>query len=472
MTLRQHLLVPRLLGALAAAAVMAAVPLSALALTSNPDDQFYRAGDQWALSGNASSTNAPAAWCATTGAGILIADIDTGADFSNPDLAGKLVRGANFTSGNANPGPDPTPDNLPVDDDYGHGTLTAGIMVADTDNGIGIASEAPGAKVLVIKVFSQKGGSNGYSAYGSDVAAGIYWAVEHGARAINLSLGPTVPEVLPGLTGDPIPAAIQWAWNQDVAVAIAAGNGLADAGVTPPDQPASYTGLAGYALVVGAMGPGGTRASYSQSGAGVNIFAPGGDGPGGDPSLDVLSTAMPQAAPLGANYAAGPGGNYGAYDGTSFATPYATGTLALLLARGLDAHAAHARVLGTAKNVGGFPVLDAASAVGGCAAPSAGGGESSGGGGGSAGGTSQAPLAAGPAPAAAHSPAGSEASSPSPATAAAEAAAPAGAQGAPRAVAHARSSGSVPGLIGLLVLAGAGVAGGGWYFKKRLKTVR
>ena len=449
----------RVLAAVAAAVAVAVLPLAALAVSSNPNDQFYRAGDQWALSGNASSTNAPQAWCASTGAGIVIADIDTGADFSHLDLAGRLIRGANFTSGNANPGPNPQPDNLPVDDDYGHGTLTAGIMVADTDNGIGIAAEAPGAKVLVVKVFSDKGGANGYSAYGSDVAAGIYWAVEHGARAINLSLGPTVPEVLPGLQGDPIPAAIQWAWNQDVAVAIAAGNGLADAGVTPPGQPASYTGLSGVALVVGAMGPTGGRASYSQSGVGVNIFAPGGDGSG---AQGIVSTAMPQGATLGANFAAGPGGNYGSYNGTSFATPYATGTLALLLAKGLDAHAAHARILGTTKSVGGLPVVNAAAAVGGCAVSGGGGGYSGccGGGTSSGSGGGQAPH-----PVAASSPVISP--SGSPAAKLPAGADPASAQGASKAVIKAKSPGFPIWAIVLIAAVAVSGAGGGWYLRRR-----
>lgn len=446
----------RLLAALAAAAGLALLPLGVAALTSSPDDQFFRAGDQWALSGNASSTDAPPAWCATTGAGVLIADIDTGADFSHPDLTGKLLRGANFTSGNANPGPDPQPDSAPVDDDYGHGTLTAGIMVANTNNGIGMAAEAPGARALVVKVFSNKGGANGYSAYESDVAAGIYWSVEHGARVVNLSLGPTIPSILPGITGDPIPAAVQWAWNQGVAVAIAAGNGFADSGVTPPGTPANYPQLGPYALVVGAMGPGGTRAGYSQSGTGVNIFAPGGDGPGGDPHLDVLSTAMPPSAALGANFASGPGGDYGAYDGTSFATPYASGTLALLMARGLDAHQAHDRILGTARSVGGFRVLDAAAAVGGCSVAAGGTG---------GGGSTSRPVAGTQAAAASpHAPAASPSSSP--AGTLRDAAGPASVK-EQAAATTARGGGFAPWLLALVVAAVAAGAGAGWYVWKR-----
>src|SRR5439155_23811802 len=169
---------------LLAGAAFAGVPALVLAFSSNPSDTFYRGGDQWALSGNASSTNAPRAWCVAAGGGSVVADIDTGADLKHPDLAGKLLVRANFNSGNAYPGPNPRPDSTSagsVMDDYGHGTMTTGLIVAATDNARGIAAEAPGAKALVIKVFSQKGGPNGYSAYNSDVAAGIYWAVQHGA---------------------------------------------------------------------------------------------------------------------------------------------------------------------------------------------------------------------------------------------------------------------------------------------------
>jgi serine protease len=441
------------------------MPIAALALSSNPDDQFYRAGDQWALSGNAGSTNAPEAWCGSTGAGILIADIDTGADFSHPDLARKLVVGARFTSGNAIPGPNPQPDGTSqasVTDDYGHGTLTAGVMVADTDNGMGIASEAPGARVLVIKVFSQT--SDGYGANESDIAAGIYWAVEHGARVINLSLGPRLPEPGPvaAARGDEVPGAVEWASSQNVAVAISAGNGFDNLGVTAPGTPANYPQLAPYALVVGAVGPGDVRASYSQSGSGVNIFAPGGDGSDGDPQQTILSTAMPQGAHLGANYAAGPGGNYGAYEGTSFSAPYAAGTLALLMARNPNAAAARDRIISTAKRSrDGLPVLDAAAAVGGCAAP-VGGGASTG----AAGGAS-ASAGARPEPGRTGGPASSPAATPSPAaaTSLSEATSPSRA----RASQAAGAGRGFPWWIVLIAAVAAAGAGGGWYFR-RLRT--
>ncbi|HEX6488011.1 MAG TPA: S8 family serine peptidase, partial [Candidatus Dormibacteraeota bacterium] len=436
----------------------------------------YTAGYQWALHGNASSTNAPQAWCVATGSGILIADIDTGVDFGHPDLRGKLVAGAAFVSGNAQPAPDQTPDGTgqaAVMDDYGHGTMTTGIMVADTNNGYGMAAEAPDAKALVMKVFSNKGGSNGYSAYDSDVAAAIYWSVQHGARVVNLSLGPVIPSILPGVTGDPIPAAVQWASQSGAAVAIASGNGAFDSGVTLPGQGASYANLEPYALVVGAMGHSGNLASYSQTG---NVYAPGGDGGGGDPSSDILSTYptyTPSNPGLSGNVANAP---FALYDGTSFATPYAAGTLALLMSHGMTAQQARDQVLATSRSVGGRPVLDAARALGGsCPAASgggSGGGTSAGGGGCCPSASSSAASQAQPAakPAAGPSPSSRPTGSPSPAAAPA-----ADAPGAKPATVRTQAVEGAPrGLVvGLVALGAVCLLGAlGWFTRERFFTDR
>jgi len=361
----------RRLAAVALALAAALAPtLGRAAVSAAPDDPYFPV--QWALHGAAASTQANQAWCVSTGAGVLVADIDTGADFSHPDLATALVAGAAFTGGNANPGSpsnpaDPAPDAAgaaAVADDYGHGTMTTGIVVAATGNRTGIAGEAPGSHALVMKVFSNKGGTTGYSAYSSDVESAIVWAVRHGARVINLSLGPNIPLASTAL-GDQIPAFVQWAAQNGAAVAIAAGNSTIPA--------ADYVGMSSYALVVGALAPSGAIASYSQYGVGVNVYAPGGDGPGGDPRSDVISTfptyALPAAnQPLSANVAPG----YAAYDGTSFATPYTAGVLALLIAHGLSAGQARQRILATEHTAAGTSqVLDAAAALGPCPAGSA-----------------------------------------------------------------------------------------------------
>jgi subtilisin family serine protease len=333
---RRHL--SRLSLATCAAALLGLTLASpAAAGTSTPDDPYFVQHDQWPLTGSPASINAPGAWPASTGAGVLIADIDTGADFAHPDLAGKLVVGARFTrcDGTLEAGDQPS-----VQDDVGHGTMTTGLMVADTDNHVGIAAVAPDARALVIKVIDRSG-----RGCDPDVAAAIRYAVTRGARVINLSLGSDVP-LLPTLTGSAIPDAVRSAAQGGVAVALAAGN---------TSLPISdYDSLADVALVVGALGPDGSVAPYSTGGGGVNVYAPGGDSGqatvGPHSRGQVLSTALASHG-------------YTAEQGTSFAAPHVAGVLALLLACGLDAAQARQRILATAPQMNGVPKLDAAAAV-------------------------------------------------------------------------------------------------------------
>src|SRR5437868_6898237 len=158
MRFRRHTGSIRRLAGLAAlgAAVVVLAP-SALAGISNPNDPYFTARDQWGLAGSPSSINAPPAWCVSTGKGILVADIDSGADFAHPDLAGKLVPGVAFLNGTGQPSGSGV---AAVQDDNGHGSMTTGLIVADTNNRIGIASVAPDAKALIIKVLDSGGNGN------------------------------------------------------------------------------------------------------------------------------------------------------------------------------------------------------------------------------------------------------------------------------------------------------------------------
>lgn len=324
---------------LAMAAVgLALVPGAADAATSTPNDPYFTQGTQWALTGQPASIDAPPAWCVSTGTGVLVADVDTGADFGHPDLAGKLVAGHRFTNGD---GSDAGSGTAAVSDDNGHGTLTSGLITADTDNGRGIAAVAPDSRVLVVKVLVDDPMTGQASGTDADVAAGIEYAVAAGARVINLSIGTEVP--LTGAT-TAIPAAIQDAWNHDVLVSVAAGNSSLPA--------SSYGDITPYALVVGALGPNALPAYYSNSLFGVNLYAPGGDDPTGNGSVqdNIVSTAF--------------NGGYAQEQGTSFAAPLGAGVAALLMAHGLDAHAAYSRILATATNRNGLPDLNAAAALG------------------------------------------------------------------------------------------------------------
>ena len=338
-------------GLVAAWLALAARSVAADAATSSPNDYLFTQGDQWALAGAPVSIGAPSAWCVSTGRGIVVADVDTGADFGHPDLAGKLIGGARFTSGNGNESQPDGTGPAAVQDDYGHGTMTTGIIAADTNNGIGIAAVAPDARVLVVKVLDSTG-----SGYDADVAAGIEWAADNGARVINLSLGPDIPftQSIPAVSQ--IPTAIQHAYDRGVAVAIAAGNDSLFVN--------QYTAsrVQKDALVVGALSPDGSIAGYSD---GATIYAPGGSG-SGDVSSQIVSTYF--------NPSSGQHG-YAYGSGTSFATPQVAGVLALLMARGDSAGDAYTVIRNTAVSRNGVPDLDAARALGAsgtCAAGSSG----------------------------------------------------------------------------------------------------
>src|SRR5439155_2700634 len=112
-------------------------------------------------------------WVLRAASAITIAVIDTGADLSAPDLAAKSPSAYNVRSGTAN-----------VRDTNGHGTFVAGLAAGSITNGDGISGFGGDAKLLVIKA----GGPNG-SFTDVDEASGIAYAVDHGARIVNLSIG-------------------------------------------------------------------------------------------------------------------------------------------------------------------------------------------------------------------------------------------------------------------------------------------
>ncbi len=316
------------------ALVLALTPV--LAFAAAPNDPLY--AQQWALSGSTPSINIGPAWCASAG-NVLVADVDTGADFNHADLAGKLIPGAAFLGGN---GTQTGSGQAAVQDDNGHGTMTTGIMVADTNNGVGIAGVAPAGRALVVKVLKNDSSGNATGS-ATDVAAGIDYASSYpGVKVINLSIGTDTPGIINSLLGGPNPIlpAIDRAIQRGVMVSAAAGNSSG--------AQSDYASKQGEALVVGALNRAGTIASYSSVG---NIYAPGGDSGGTmTPAVSVVSTT------LGNAYAAG--------DGTSFAAPQVAGITALLMAKGFSAAAARQQVLNTAVTQTNWPSADAAQALG------------------------------------------------------------------------------------------------------------
>jgi len=135
-----------------------------------PNDSYFQ--KQWALT----KIDAPKGWDLSKGSpSVVIAMIDSGIDYTHPDLSGKIVSPYNSVTGST--------DLTAVIDDRGHGTHVAGIAAASFDNGTGVAGVGGQVGIMPIKA-----GYNG-TFTNFDLANAIYFAVDHGARVINMSLG-------------------------------------------------------------------------------------------------------------------------------------------------------------------------------------------------------------------------------------------------------------------------------------------
>jgi len=264
--------------------------------------------DQWGLD----MMNLPRAWHEiTTGSQtVVVAVLDTGVRFNHPDLVGIYHgTGWDFVSGDS----DPTDHGNPSKpSSFSHGTHVTGTIAALTDNNKGVAGVAwggvNGVRILPVRVLdsvTETGDANW-------VASGIIYAVDQGARVINLSLGSQSDSSV-------IKNAIKYAYANDVVVVAAAGNN-GGAGIL---YPARYPET----IAVGAVGPSQVRASYSNTGPQLDVVAPGGQ-------FDILGngaydTILSTAWSISGEYA------YGFMQGTSMATPHVSGLVALLMSRGV-----------------------------------------------------------------------------------------------------------------------------------------
>ena len=238
-----------------------------------------RRGAQW----NLDLIEADAARAVSTGAGAIVAVIDSGVQADHPDLAGRIGPSYDVVQRDATP-----------QDGDGHGTHVMGIVGAATGNGVGVESVAPGATLMAVRVLGDDGGGSI-----DDVARGIDWAREHGADVINLSLGSEVPLVGAG-GGDSFDAAIRRAIAAGIVVVAAAGNN----GVPVCEQPAAGDGL----LCVGAVDKRRARSFFSSFGSGLGLVAPGGSGAtaaGMEVGEDVLSTYAGSGVPRARGHVAG-----------------------------------------------------------------------------------------------------------------------------------------------------------------------
>lgn len=268
-----------------------------------PDDRYY--SEQW----HYSLINLPAAWSITRGSQLtVVAVIDTGVRFDHPDLQGVFYdEGHDFVDGDE----DPTDPGMFYDGkSISHGTHVAGTIAALTNNGQGVSGVCwggSGIKILPVRVLGPEFGT------AFDVASGIIYAVEHGAKVLNMSLGSSEDSSI-------IHDAIKYAYDNDVVVVCAAGNDATNSLLYPAKYPET--------IAVGAIRMDKEKTWYSNYGPELDVVAPGGDlyvDQNGDGNPDgVLSTC----------WTLDDGELYEFLQGTSMAAPHISGIVALLMSKG------------------------------------------------------------------------------------------------------------------------------------------
>lgn len=227
---------------------------------------------------------------------IDVGVVDTGIELNHPDLANRMWRGASgergwdFVNGDADPS-----------DDSGHGTHVAGIIGAETNNGVGIRGLA-GVRLMPVKSQDSQGGGNM-----ADVVNAIRWAIDHGAQILNLSLASRMQN--PALED-----AIQYGLSLGVVSVVASGNDgeeiTAGNFIAPIGYAKDYAGVIGVGSIDALSN---AKSSFSNfSSVFVEMAAPGSSGTDG-----IFSTFM--------------GGGYRGLNGTSMAAPQVTGAAALVM---------------------------------------------------------------------------------------------------------------------------------------------
>ena len=279
-----------------------AEPNYLVSLDSIPNDP------QFPSQGNLQAVQAPQTWDALPSMQeVLVAVVDTGVDVAHPDLADRVWLNAGET-GLDDVGSDKRSNGLDDDnngyiddwqgwnmvsgdnqvgDTQGHGTHLAGIIGAGVDNAVGIAGVAPNAIILPVKVLDD----TGFGTY-AQVAEGITYATDMGARVINLGFSGTGSSEL-------LQSAVDYAIAHGVLVVAASGN----SGSSTPNYPAGYSGV----IAVSAVDNNGYYAPFSAGGEHISLSAPG---------VSILSTGL--------------GGSYRAATGTSQAAAHVSGVAALL----------------------------------------------------------------------------------------------------------------------------------------------
>jgi subtilisin family serine protease len=282
-----------------------------LAPELTPDDPLY--STQW----HTPLLGIDTAWDTVQGVGKTVAIVDTGVDCAHEELAASCLGGYNIPSQNTNAG-----------DVYGHGTKVAGVVAAATNNAVGVAGAAYGAKILPVRITNDSQGMASYS----DIANGILYAADHGASVINVSYA--------AYDSQTVASAAAYAVGKGAVLVVAAGN----------DGVKSTTKNDVNMVVVAATDTADRRATWSNFGAPIDVAAPG--------------TAISTTAP---------GGGFISMSGTSFAAPLIAAVTALVWSHtpALTVDEITRVILGTAQDIGtkgydeeyGFGRVDALTAL-------------------------------------------------------------------------------------------------------------
>ncbi|MEB3198441.1 MAG: S8 family serine peptidase [Candidatus Sericytochromatia bacterium] len=259
--------------------------------------------DQWYLE----TLGVPAVWSSgRSSKSVTVAVVDTGVDLRHTDLKDKLVEGWNAAA----PG-------TPPQDQQGHGTMTAGLVGAMADNGVGIAGVAPNAKIMPVKV--------GNSA--SSVVDAMVWAADHADMiTMSLSFKPNMAEYPTAV--QTTKRAAEYVMSKGVPMVCSMGN----TGTSSKNVPSGFAGNEVPDLIaVGATDIRDKVTNFSTYGNWCSVAAPG---------ANIITTAM--------------GGGYKAVDGTSFSTPITAGVVALMLGAGQEKNpgALKKRLQDTALDIG------------------------------------------------------------------------------------------------------------------------
>ncbi len=253
----------------------------ASASTTTPNDPLYPAGPtgsgQWPHIAQRDNS----AWDVAKGSSsTIVAIVDSGIDTSHPDLAGKTITGYNVLDGSSN-----------TTDTSGHGEAVAGTVSPNSNNGVGVAGVCWYCKLMPVKITDTT--TAAYSA----MASGITWAVDHGAKVINVSYSGTTQS-------SALDSAVSYAVSHNIAVVGAAGN----SGTSALSYPAASPG----AVAVAASDASDNLMNYSNYGSWIQVAAP----------TSQITTLLinPTGTPYG----------YGGVGGTSISAPMVAGALALM----------------------------------------------------------------------------------------------------------------------------------------------